>query len=414
MSTPSSMAPNSAAPPESFIKHWMPAFVLMVCVVLAFFDKISIAVLFADPHFQTAMGIVESKAKLGWLMTSFLLAYGFSCMFLSFLGDLINPKKLIFWSVASWGVLMFMMGFTTTYSGMVVMRILLGIAEGPLFALCYSIVKQRYSDREQARASTMFLLGTPIGATLGFPITAHVLASHDWHTTFFVMAALTVLVLFLVYFGLKDVQMVKADGSNKISKAQHRINLSVLFGNRAFWLVCIFNIAMMGYLWGLNSWIPIYLMEAKGFNLKEFGNLSMIPFIAMLVGEIFGAYYSDKIGKLRSPQVFIGLFLAGVGMYALVLSQGITQVILAMSFSSMLWGFAASAIFALLARVSTKEVASTAGGIFNGLGNFASALAPVIIGYIVQASKNFNDGVTFLAILAVVGSLTLIPLLKKH
>lgn len=41
------------------------------------------------------MGIVESKAKLGWLMTSFLLAYGFSCMFLSFLGDLINPKKLI-------------------------------------------------------------------------------------------------------------------------------------------------------------------------------------------------------------------------------------------------------------------------------------------------------------------------------
>ena len=102
MSTPSSMAPNSAAPPESFIKHWMPAFVLMVCVVLAFFDKISIAVLFADPHFQTAMGIVESKAKLGWLMTSFLLAYGFSCMFLSFLGDLINPKKLIFWSVASW------------------------------------------------------------------------------------------------------------------------------------------------------------------------------------------------------------------------------------------------------------------------------------------------------------------------
>ena len=49
----------------------------MVCVVLAFFDKISIAVLFSDPHFQSAMGIAEDKAKLGWLMTSFLLAYGF-------------------------------------------------------------------------------------------------------------------------------------------------------------------------------------------------------------------------------------------------------------------------------------------------------------------------------------------------
>ncbi len=84
---------------KSGLKHWVPAFVLMVCVVLAFFDKISIAVLFSDPHFQSSMGIAEDKAKLGWLMTSFLLAYGFSSVFLSFLGDIFNPKKMLFWSV---------------------------------------------------------------------------------------------------------------------------------------------------------------------------------------------------------------------------------------------------------------------------------------------------------------------------
>jgi len=54
---------------KSGFKHWVPAFVLIVCVVLAFFDKISIAVLFADPRFQGAMGIAEDKAKLGWLNT---------------------------------------------------------------------------------------------------------------------------------------------------------------------------------------------------------------------------------------------------------------------------------------------------------------------------------------------------------
>ncbi|MDN8437599.1 MFS transporter, partial [Acinetobacter baumannii] len=47
---------------KSGLKHWVPAFVLMVCVVLAFFDKISIAVLFSDPHFQSSMGIAEDKA----------------------------------------------------------------------------------------------------------------------------------------------------------------------------------------------------------------------------------------------------------------------------------------------------------------------------------------------------------------
>lgn len=203
---------------KSGLKHWVPAFVLMVCVVLAFFDKISIAVLFSDPHFQSSMGIAEDKAKLGWLMTSFLLAYGFSSVFLSFLGDIFNPKKMLFWSVTSWGVLMLCMGFTTSYSGMLILRVLLGLAEGPLFALAYTIVKQTYTDRQQARASTMFLLGTPIGAFLGFPITAAVLAHHDWHTTFFVMAALTLIAILSIVFGLRNLQLkktVELEGESK-------------------------------------------------------------------------------------------------------------------------------------------------------------------------------------------------------
>lgn len=398
------------AAPKNMVKHWTPALVLMACVVLAFFDKISIAVLFADHGFLTAMGIGENKALLGWLMTSFLLAYGFSCVFLSFLGDIFSPKKLMFWSVLSWGVLMIFMGFTTTYTGMLVNRVLLGIAEGPLFALCFSIVKQRYSEKEQARASTLFILGTPIGATLGFPITAYVLGNYDWHTTFFVMGALTLLTVIVVHFGLKDVVLQKIVKA----KVNHKENLRALLKNGSFWCLCVFNIALMAYLWGLNSWIPTYLIEEKGFNLKSFGILSSIPFIAMLIGEIMGAIYSDKFAKSRARQVFIGLFGAGVSMYVMVLVQGVGPVLLAMSISSMMWGISVSAVFALLSRLSTKEVATTAGGIFNGLANFASAITPVLIGYIVLGTGEFNNGIITIALIAIVGSLTLIPLLKKY
>ncbi len=389
----------------------------MACVVLAFFDKISIAVLFSDPHFQDAMGIAQDKAKLGWLMTSFLLAYGFSSIFLSFLGDIFNPKKMLFWSVASWGVLMLIMGFTTHYGSMLFLRVLLGIAEGPLFALAYAIVKQTYTDRQQARASTMFLLGTPIGAFLGFPITAAVLAKHDWHSTFFVMAAMTLLVLVFVVVGLRNLELRKTieieDSSKRINFKGHLRNTKLLLQNSAFWLVCIFNIALMTYLWGLNSWVPSYLIQDKGFNLKEFGFYSSLPFIAMLVGEVVGAVFSDKLGK-RAVQVFGGLLVVGISLYVMVLMTNPLLIILAMSISSMAWGFGVAAVFALLARVTTADVGATAGGIFNGLANFASAIAPVLIGMIVMQTGSFNLGITFLAVVAIVGSFFLTPLLKRY
>lgn len=399
------------------IKHWTPAIILMICVVLAFFDKISIAVLFSDATFQQAMGIAQDKAKLGWLMTSFLLAYGFSSMFLSFLGDIFSPKKMLFWSVASWGVLMIIMGFTKDYTGMLILRVLLGLAEGPLFALAYTIVKQTYTDRQQARASTMFLLGTPIGAFLGFPITAFVLAHYDWHSTFFVMGAMTFLVLALIVFGLRNLELkrtVDLDGVGKrVNFRTHLSNTKALMKNSAFWMLCVFNIALMTYLWGLNSWVPSYLIQDKGFNLKEFGIYSSLPFIAMLIGEVVGAVLSDKIGK-RAIQVSGGLLIAGIFMYLMVIATDPIMVILAMSLSAMAWGFGVSAVFALLARVTTADIGATAGGIFNGLGNFASAAAPVVIGAIVMQTGSFNIGITFLAVFAIIGSFFLLPLLKRY
>ncbi|RKG37551.1 MFS transporter [Acinetobacter rongchengensis] len=399
------------------MKHWTPAIILMICVVLAFFDKISIAVLFSDTTFQNAMGIGQDKAKLGWLMTSFLLAYGFSSIFLSSLGDIFSPKKMLFWSVASWGVLMIAMGFTTHYGTMLTLRVLLGLAEGPLFALAYTIVKQTYTDRQQARASTMFLLGTPIGAFLGFPITAFVLGHYDWHSTFFVMGAMTFVVLLIITFGLRNLELkrtVDLDGVGKrVNLKTHLNNSKALFTNSAFWLLCIFNIALMTYLWGLNSWVPSYLIQDKGLNLKEFGIYSSLPFIAMLIGEVIGAFLSDKLGK-RAIQVSGGLLIAGIFMYVMVIATNPMTVILAMSLSAMAWGFGVSAVFALLARVTTADVGATAGGIFNGLGNFASAVAPVIIGAIVMQTGSFNIGITFLAAVAVIGSFFLIPLLKRY
>ena len=127
------------------------------------------------------MGIDFDTTRLGILMSAFLLSYGFSSVLLSGLGDRIAPLRLLTGMMVVWCILMVIMGFTHNYALMVTLRILLGIAEGPLFPLAFAVVRHTFPQRLQARATMLWLLGTPVGAALGFPLSIWLLNTFGWH-----------------------------------------------------------------------------------------------------------------------------------------------------------------------------------------------------------------------------------------
>ena len=291
--------------PEKAVR-WAIPLSLLACVLLAFFDKISIAALFSDSHFQQAMGIDFDTTRLGILMSAFLLSYGFSSVLLSGLGDRIAPLRLLTGMMVVWCILMVIMGFTHNYALMVTLRILLGIAEGPLFPLAFAVVRHTFPQRLQARATMLWLLGTPVGAALGFPLSIWLLNTFGWQSTFFVMAMLTIPVLIFVRIGLRGVQLEARASSDETSQEARRSARRELFVSPHFWMICIFNIAFLAYLWGINGWLPGYLIKGKGIHLEHVGWLSSMPFIAMLLGEIIGAWLSDRVDR-RAAACFISL-----------------------------------------------------------------------------------------------------------
>ncbi|TQI82091.1 sugar phosphate permease [Serratia fonticola] len=395
--------------------RWSVPVALFACVLLAFFDKISIAALFSDTEFQQAMGIGFDPTRLGLLMSAFLFSYGFSSMVLSGIGDRLNPVKVLVGMMVTWGVLMVLMGMTRSYHTMMTLRILLGIAEGPLLPMAYAIVRHAFPQRLQARATMLWLLGTPLGAALGFPVTLFILSRFNWETTFFFMAFLTLPVMLLVLFGMRHLNVARpaALTVSKPAIAERKQLRRELFRTPHFWMICLFNIAFLTYLWGMNGWLPSYLIKGKGIHLEHAGYLSSLPFIAMLLGEVVGAWLSDKLDR-RALACFVSLCGAGIGLGVVLHLQGTYSVIAAMAFSTFMWGAGAPNIFALLAKATSSRVSATAGGIFNGLGNFAGALAPVLMGALIAATGNMDNGLLFLVVMAFVGCAILLPLLKKY
>ncbi|VTP66627.1 L-galactonate transporter [Serratia rubidaea] len=268
--------------------RWSVPIALFACVLLAFFDKISIAALFSDAGFQQALGISFDPTRLGLLMSAFLFSYGFSSMLLSGIGDRLNPVRVLIGMMVVWAVLMVMMGFTRSYHTMMTLRILLGIAEGPLLPMAYAIIRQAFPQRLQARATMLWLLGTPLGAALGFPVTLFILNTFHWQATFFFMALLTLPVMLLVLFGLRHLKVQRTAQGNQSTPAERKQHRQQLLRSPHFWMICLFNIAFLTYLWGMNGWLPSYLIEGKGIHLEHAGYLSSLPFYRHAAGGSAG------------------------------------------------------------------------------------------------------------------------------
>lgn len=411
-------APTTLSAQEEKV-NWLIPIGLFSCVLLAFFDKMSIASLFSDEQFQQALGIDFDPTRLGLLMSAFLFSYGISSMLLSGIGDRFHPTKMLLFMISSWCILMIFMGLTHSYGTMIFLRILLGIAEGPLLAISYAIVRRTFPPKMQARATMLWLLGTPIGAALGFPISLYLLHNFGWQSTFFVMAAFTVPVWWLVVIGIRHPNLINKSIKTENGKvsvvevAEAKNQRSILLRNNHFWIICLFNIVFLVYLWGMNGWLPSYLIKGKSINLEHVGVLSSLPFIAMLFGEAIGAWLSDRYDR-RALVCFISLLGAVAGLAGVLFLTSTYSIILMMAFSMFMWGAGAPNIFALLAKATQKQVSALAGGIFNGLGNLAEAAAPLLMGVLITLTHDMDTGLLFIVVIGLIGSLLLLPLLKKY
>ncbi len=378
-------------------RRWWVVAVLMCAVVFGFFDRISVAVLFTWVPFQDAMGTGFNPARLGLLMSVFLFAYALSAIFLSFVGDLLGHKRSLALSTTIWGLAMAGMGMVGSYPMMLVGRAVLGVAEGPQFSFASALVRRWFPRREQSRASSIWLVGSPLGSAIGFPLVGFLVTSYGWRQSFFVLGAFNLLIVLpLVLLVVREWPAgAVAHRAAKPDRAAYRATVATFLRDWKFWVLVLFNVGALIYLWGLNSWLPTYLVKSRGIDLKSAGALSSLPFIAMFCGEVGGALASDRIGR-HAVIAGTGMLVAALMMFVGTQMPSTTGALVAMTISACGWGVAIPTYFALTLRVLPPSAVAAGVGVFNGVGNLVGALAPVLIGAIIAETGSFDSGLLVL------------------
>src|SRR5262245_38635379 len=230
--------------------RWAMSFVLLIAITTAFFDRINVAVLFTNAEFHADIG-VSDPARMGLLMTAFVLPYGISAMLFSIFGDYFGPRKTLSAIAAILAATMAMMGAVSSYSLMLVGRVLIGITEGPQFGTAVATVKRWYPPHQQALGNAIWTIGSPLGPAIGFPVVIFLVANYGWRASFFALAALNALIVLpIIWFFLRD-RPPQANISPLPSaeeKLSFRDALLTVIRDPSFWLLTIFNCGVMIYL----------------------------------------------------------------------------------------------------------------------------------------------------------------------
>jgi sugar phosphate permease len=128
------------------------------------------------------------------------------------------------------------------------------------------------------------------------------------------------------------------------------------------------------------TWFPTYLVQARGFSLKELGTLGILPALVAIPGRWIGVYVSDSLyrrgwslTKARKTCLVGGMLMSSVITFSAFAPNAYVALVFAIAYASL--AFTAAAIWSL-----PGDVAPTPGHVasIGGIQNFASNLAGIV------------------------------------
>jgi predicted MFS family arabinose efflux permease len=207
---------------------------------------------------------------------------------------------MIFGGICSW-----LTGIAGSFIMLVVVRGVMGFAEGGVASPIFAVVAEESPPRSRARNMGLTLgafafLGGAIGPIIGTWLTA----LFGWRSVFFIYAAPAVLMGIVILLFLREpastLAGIKArkEGRGKRLDAQGReVRCADIFKNRNVILLALIWIAQMIWAWMFSTFGVMYLVKVHKLPITTMGILMTGFGVGIFFGGLLFGFLADRIGR---------------------------------------------------------------------------------------------------------------------
>jgi len=344
--------------------RWWVVGLIALATVINYIDRQSIGVLWPDIAADLYPDeTVDGRKEIYAIITVvFMFSYAFGQAIFGKIFDWIGTRMGFVLSIGVWSIATILHAFARGLWSFAFFRSILGIAEAGNWPGATKGNAEWFPTHERAFAQGIFNSGAAIGGIIAIPLIAFLTVYFNWQMIFIVVGVIGFLWLlpwlYLVKGPPEKHPWISEEEKQYILTGQknqdvdndgafdegYNPSTSEMLSRKESWGVIISSAAIDPIWWLFVAWIPLYLNEVYGMDVKTIGIYGWVPYVGAMLGAWFGGLLAGNrikagwtVNKTRKLVITLGCVIMLPFLLALANPGGPTTAVIIMAV--ILFGF---------------------------------------------------------------------------
>jgi MFS transporter, ACS family, hexuronate transporter len=369
-----------------------------------------------------------TTAEYSWITGAFQLGIMLQPV-CGYVLDVIGLKAGLALFVGAWSLLTMAHGLATGWLSFAGLRGVLGLVEGAAQPAGMKVVAQWFPARERGLAAGIYNIGASFGAVFAPPLVAWAIYNGDWRLAFLITGGLGLvwIIPWLFWYAPpsrqraiheEERQLILSGQEPQPAGARRRPVLGKLLLRRELWAIASARF-LADPVWGMLSlWMPLYLMQARHFDLKQIALFAWLPFLAADLGCLFGPAIAARLHRRGMHLIDarrVAFTVGAVMMTGMMFVSAVESPVLAVALLC-LGGFAHQTLSVTVITMSSdlfpQHEVGTATGTAGLAANLGVLIFTLVLGSLVD-QVGYQPFFILLGVVDLIGALLLWILIRK-
>ncbi|MFD2588708.1 MFS transporter [Croceitalea marina] len=316
--------------------RWWIITLIALATVINYIDRQALPVLWPDmaEDLYPDKTTDERKGIYAIISTIFIFSYAFGQAIFGKIFDRVGTRIGFTLSIGFWSIATALHAFAKGVVSLSIFRSLLGISEAGNWPGAAKGNAEWFPTKERAFAQGIFNSGAAIGGIIAFPTIGLLSVYFSWGYIFIIVGLLGLLWLIPWWILVKsppskhpwitdeERQYILTGQQNQDIDADgefdegYNPDTGKMLSHKESWGVIIASAAIDPIWWLFIFWIPIYLNEVYGMDVKAIGFYAWVPYVGAMLGAWFGGLLAQnriKVGwtvnKTRKLVITLGCLI---------------------------------------------------------------------------------------------------------